>query len=65
MPLGELLNAQTRWGTVRTRKQCERLGISEQRRVGALTERERAIIAGDLTGTLDATLKRFPGQLAL
>lgn len=46
MPLAELLMAQHRWGVDRTRKLCQRLVLSEFRRVGSLTARERGRVAG-------------------
>lgn len=44
MSISELLKAQHRWGDQRTRRLCQRLVISELRKVGTLTERERSRI---------------------
>lgn len=48
MTVSELLMAQHRWGADRTRKLCQALTISELRRVGSLTVRERDRISGML-----------------
>lgn len=52
-PVGSLLIAQRRWGTKRTRKLLERHQISELKPLGALTERQRRLLAGALGGSQD------------
>src|ERR1700736_280516 len=46
--VGELLISQRRWGTIRARKLLASVQISETRTVGALTERQRRLLAADL-----------------
>ena len=53
--IGDLLMSQRRWGSTRCRKFLVRNQINETKSVGALTERQRRLLAGQL-GTL-------PGQL--
>ena len=43
--LGDLLMSQRRWGRTRCRKFLVRNQISEMKQVGALTERQRKILA--------------------
>lgn len=45
MSIGELLRAQDRWAYARMRKFCALAGVSEIKRIGSLTERQRGIIA--------------------
>ena len=44
-PVGELLTSQRRWGSIRAHKLLAGLHISETRPVGALTERQRRVVA--------------------
>ena len=46
--VAELLMAQRRWGATRCRKFLERNGISEIKAIGALTERQRRMLATQL-----------------
>jgi hypothetical protein len=46
--VGELLMSQRRWGCNRTRKLLCGLQISENRHLGALTERQRRLLAAQL-----------------
>lgn len=46
--VGELLMSQRRWGCNRTRKLLSGLQISENRDLGALTERQRRLLAAEL-----------------
>ena len=46
--VGELLMSQRRWGCNRTRKLLSGLQISENRHLGALTERQRRLLASQL-----------------
>ena len=50
MSLSELLTAQPRWGRTRTRKLLGSLGLGENKRLGTLTERQRALLAERLGG---------------
>jgi hypothetical protein len=44
MTLSELLTAQPRWGRTRTRKLLGSLGLSENKRLGTLTDRQRSLL---------------------
>jgi hypothetical protein len=46
--IGELLMSQRRWGTTRCRKFLVRNQINETKTVGALTERQRRLLAAQL-----------------
>jgi hypothetical protein len=46
--VSDLLMAQRRWGATRCRKFLERNGISEIKPIGALTERQRQLLAAEL-----------------
>ncbi len=46
--VSELLMAQRRWGITRCRKFLDRNGISEIKAIGALTERQRVLLADQL-----------------
>jgi hypothetical protein len=46
--VGEVLMSQRRWGTIRARKLLAELQISEMRPIGALTERQRRLLATQL-----------------
>jgi hypothetical protein len=46
--ISELLMAQRRWGITRCRKFLERNSISEIKAIGALTERQRRMLADQL-----------------
>lgn len=48
MTVAELLGSQRRWGRTRTRKFLTPLRIAETRRLGALTERQRRLLALEL-----------------
>jgi hypothetical protein len=47
--VGELLMSQRRWGSTRARKLLVSLHISEKRRIGELTDRQRRVLAAQLT----------------
>jgi hypothetical protein len=47
-PVSDLLLSQRRWGSTRCRKFLERNNISEIKPIGALTERQRRLLAGQL-----------------
>ena len=44
----ELLMSQRRWGSIRSRKLLAEVQISELRPIGALTDRQRRLLAGQL-----------------
>jgi hypothetical protein len=46
--IGELLMSQRRWGTTKCRKFLGRYHITENKTVGALTDRQRRLLAGQL-----------------
>ena len=46
--IGELLMSQRRWGTTRCRKFLARNHISETKMLGALTDRQRRLLADEL-----------------
>lgn len=48
--LADLLMSQRRWGSTRCRKFLERNGVSEIKPIGALTERQRHLLAEQLSG---------------
>jgi hypothetical protein len=48
--LGELLMSQRRWGTSRCRKFLEGNHLTEVKAIGALTERQRRVLAEQLSG---------------
>ena len=48
MPLIELLSSQRRWGRARSRKLIVQTGLSENKRLGTLTERQRKLLAAAL-----------------
>lgn len=50
MMLCDLLALQHRWGKARVRRFCVRVSISEARTLGALTERQRRVVAEALAG---------------
>ena len=48
MTVGELLRSQRRWGRTRTRKFLVPLSLNENRQLGRLTLRQRALLAAEL-----------------
>jgi hypothetical protein len=48
MTLAELLTSQRRWGRTRARKLLQGLGLSENKRLGTLTDRQRALLSSAL-----------------
>ncbi len=50
MSISDVLMSQKRWGRARCRRLLLSLGIPENKRLGTLTERQRAILAATLTG---------------
>jgi hypothetical protein len=49
MTMGELLGAQHRWGYQKVRRLCHAAGVTETKRIGTLTDRQRKAIC-DLLG---------------
>jgi hypothetical protein len=45
MAIGHLLMSQPRWGRARCRRLLVRLGLSENKQIGTLTERQRVMLA--------------------
>jgi hypothetical protein len=50
MTLAELLISQRRWGRTRSRKFLLALALSENKRLGTLTERQRQLLSHELEG---------------
>ena len=48
MSISDVLMSQKRWGRARCRRLLNSIGIPENKRVGTLTERQRAIVAATL-----------------
>jgi hypothetical protein len=48
MTLAELLTSQRRWGRTRSRKFLIALAMSENKRLGTLTERQRHLLSNEL-----------------
>lgn len=48
MTLAELLTSQRRWGRTRARKFLLGLALSENKRIGTLTTRQRALVSTEL-----------------
>lgn len=48
MTLAELLASQRRWGRTRVRKFLQGLALSEQKRLGSLTHRQRLLVVAEL-----------------
>lgn len=48
MTLSELLRSQPRWGRTRTRKLLGSLGLSENKRLDTLTDRQRTLLVEKL-----------------
>jgi hypothetical protein len=53
MTLSELLISQRRWGRTRSRKFLVTLALSENKRLGTLTERQRLMLASELEAKAD------------
>jgi len=49
MTLSELLTSQRRWGRTRARKLLQALALSENKRLGTLTPRQRALLSTALS----------------
>ena len=53
MTLAELLTSQRRWGRTRARKFLLALAMSENKRLGTLTQRQRHLLSNELEAKLD------------
>ena len=49
MTIGELLRSQRRWGRTRARKFLYSLALNENRELGRLTDRQRNVLAAELS----------------
>jgi hypothetical protein len=49
MSIAELLTSQRRWGRTRARKLLQNLSLNENKRLGTLTPRQRALLSTALT----------------
>lgn len=49
MTLAELLTSQRRWGRTRARKFLIGLSLNENKRLGTLTDRQRALLSNELS----------------
>jgi hypothetical protein len=49
MTLAELLTSQRRWGRTRARKFLLGVALNENKRLGTLTSRQRALLASELS----------------
>ena len=56
MTIAELLTSQRRWGRTRARKFLLPIALNENKRLGTLTSRQRALLAAELTGKRSAVL---------
>ncbi len=58
MTLAELLTSQRRWGRTRARKFLVGVSLSENKRLGTLTERQRALLSSALAekGVADSAI---------
>ena len=54
MSISDLLMAQRRWGRTRCRRVLMSLGVSEIKKIGTLTERQRMALAAALSAKGDA-----------
>jgi hypothetical protein len=58
MSISDVLMSQKRWGRARCRRLLMAIGIPENKRVGTLTERQRAILAA----TLESNGRQLPSS---
>ena len=56
MTLAELLTSQRRWGRTRARKFLLGVALNENKRLGTLTSRQRALLASELSTAREAVL---------
>jgi hypothetical protein len=60
MPIFELLTAQRRWGSARTRRFLTAWGVDEKKKIGTLTERQVRMLVGALTPERSGYQRRVP-----
>jgi hypothetical protein len=58
MSVSELLMSQKRWGGTRCRRFLRSIGLTETKKIGSLTERQRLTLAALLESKADATRAR-------
>jgi len=58
MSLAELLTSQRRWGRTRARKFLFSLALNENKRLGTLTNRQRLMLANELSAKTGETAER-------
>ena len=61
-PVGELLISQRRWGSTRCRKFLSRNQIVETKQIGALTQRQRDLLATALQASMTTTPERLDSR---
>jgi hypothetical protein len=62
MSISDVLMSQKRWGRARCRRLLTSIGILENKRVGTLTERQRAMVAATLEGDVPPDHWPPPGR---
>lgn len=60
MTIAELLTSQRRWGRTRARKFLLPLSLSENKRLGTLTSRQRRLLATELSARSTEASRRSP-----
>ena len=60
MTIAELLTSQRRWGRTRARKFLLPLSLSENKRLGTLTSRQRRMLATELAARSAEAGRRSP-----
>lgn len=58
MTIAELLSSQPRWGRTRVRKFLLPLSLSENKRLGTFTSRQRSLLAAELSAKNPATSRK-------
>lgn len=62
MSISDVLMSQKRWGRARCRRLLMSLGIPENKRIGTLTQRQRAIVAATLDVSGHTVAEVAPAQ---
>jgi hypothetical protein len=57
MTVADLLMSQRRWGRTRCRRFLAQAGLSETKRIGSLTDRQRRVVADQLDDRLGARMR--------